>query len=386
MSLSGSHSTYLDCAATTPLEPRVREVLLRHFEETGNAGSRTHGFGKQARRVVEAARQQVAAVAAAARSEVIFTSGATESNNLAILGLAAYGRDRGKRHIVTTAIEHAAVLGPMERMEQLGFAVTRVCPEGTGRVACEAVLAAVRPETMLVSVMHVNNETGVIQPVEEIADGLAGHEAFFHMDAAQGFGKDIARLRHPRIDLISASAHKIHGPQGVGALIARRRKRERIPLSAVMHGGGQEMGLRPGTLPVALIAAFGLAAELAFEEWEQRAEHCRKFRERLLEALAPLKPVLNGDVAQAVPNMINLSFPGRDAEAVMEAWDGIAAVSNGAACSSQSYACSHVLSAMGLEEERKAGALRLSWSHLTPEPDYVRMVEAVRAMEWIPAR
>jgi cysteine desulfurase len=386
MSLSGSHPIYLDCAATTPLEPRVREVMLRHFEETGNAGSRTHGFGKQARRVVEKARQQVAAVVGAARSEVIFTSGATESNNLAILGLEGYGREKGKRHIVTTAIEHAAVLGPMERMEQLGFAVTRVCPEGTGRVACEAVLAAVRPDTLLVSVMHVNNETGVIQPVDEIADGLAGHDAFFHVDGAQGFGKDMARLRHSRIDLISASAHKIHGPQGVGALIARRRGRERVPLSPVMHGGGQEMGLRPGTLPVALIAAFGLAAELALQEWEKRAEQCRGFRERLLEALAPLRPVVNGEVAQSLPSMINLSFPGRDAEAVMEAWEGIVAVSNGAACSSQVYTCSHVLSAMGLEEERKAGALRLSWSHLTPAPDYARMVEAVRAMEWVPAR
>lgn len=386
MSPARSYPTYLDCAATTPLDPRVRDVLMRHFEETGNAGSRTHSFGRRARTAVETARQQVAAVVSASRSEVIFTSGATESNNLAILGLERYGKETGKRHIITTAIEHAAVLGPVAQLEQLGFEVTRIRADASGRIACEAVRDALRPDTLLASVMHVNNETGVIQPVAAIAHALEKHDAFFHVDAAQGFGKDLAPLRHSRIDLISVSAHKIHGPQGIGALIARRRGRERPPLSALLHGGGQEMGLHPGTLPVPLIAAFGFAAELAAAEWHRRNAQCQAFCERLLDALAPLSPVINGDREHSLPSMINFSVPGHDAESVMEAWKDVAAVSNGAACSSQIYTCSHVLSAMGLSEERKAGALRLSWSYLTPEPDYPRMVEAVRAMEGVPAR
>ncbi|HUQ95106.1 MAG TPA: aminotransferase class V-fold PLP-dependent enzyme, partial [Bryobacteraceae bacterium] len=204
---------------------------------------------------------------------------------------------------------------------------------------------------------------------------------YFHVDAAQGFGKEIDALHHPRIDLISASGHKIHAPQGIGALIVRRRGRQRAPLAPLLHGGGQELGLRSGTLPVALIASFGHAAELALEESAGRAAACRAFRRRLAEGLRPLEPVLNGDPALTVPNMVNLSLPGVDAEAVMEAWHGLAAVSNGAACASQSYTCSHVLSAMRLSEERKAGALRLSWCHMTPAPDFPRMVESVRALQ-----
>lgn len=381
MHRSSSESTYLDCAATTPLEPRVRDVLVRAYAETGNAGSRTHEYGRQARSAVEQARQQVAAVVGATRGEVVFTSGATESNNLAILGLEEHGQSTGKLHVVTTAIEHSAVLGPVEQLSRRGFEVTRIRPDGQGRIACEDVRAALRPDTLLVSVMHVNNETGVIQPVDSIADLLRRHEAYLHVDAAQGFGKDIERLRHSRIDLISVSGHKIHGPQGVGALIARRRGRERPPLSAVAHGGGQELGLRPGTLPVALVVAFGYAAELAMQEVSQREEVCRRFRTRLLEALQPLRPVLNGDASRSVPHIVNLSVEGVDAEAAMEAWEGIVAVSNGAACASQIYTCSHVLSAMGLSEDRKAGALRLSWCHLTPEPDYAAMVEAIREIQ-----
>src|SRR5262249_23704771 len=205
--------------------------------------------------------------------------------------------------------------------------------------------------------------------------------AYFHVDAAQGYGGEIDPLGHPRIDLISVSGHKIHAPQGIGALIARRRGRQRPPLAPLFHGGGQEFGFRSGTLPAALIAALGSAAELALCESKEREATCRNFRERLLSSLAPLDPVIHGDPALSAPHIINLSIPGVDAEAAMEAWRDVAAVSNGAACSSQSYTCSHVLSAMGMPEEQKAGALRLSWSYLTPEPNFERMAQSIRRIQ-----
>jgi cysteine desulfurase len=369
---------YLDCAATTPIDPRVREVVLRYLDQDfGNAGSRTHDYGGRARRAVERARDQVAAVVGARRGEVIFTSGATESDNLALLGLAEHGRASGRTHVVSTAIEHHAVLGPLDEMQRRGFRVTRLAPRSDGWIEPEAVRAAVREDTLLVSVMHVNNETGVRQPVAEIAEALAGAPAFFHVDAAQGFGKDLEALRHPRIDLVSVSAHKIHGPKGVGALILRRRGENRPPLAPLLHGGGQELGLRPGTLPVALIAGLGEAAELALAEAAERTKRCHELRRRILEGLAPLRPEINGDPERALPHILNVSFPGWDAQAVIEAWQELAAVSDGAACTTQSRTCSHVLSAMGLSAARRDGAVRLSWCHLTPLPDLEAMVAAL---------
>jgi cysteine desulfurase len=372
-------AVYLDCAATTPLDPRVREeVLLFLDEEFGNAGSRTHDFGRRARTAVEAARDRVAVVAAASRGDVFFTSGATESNNLAIFGLCGYGRQCGRTHIITSRIEHPAVLQPVAEMQRRGFEVTYLDPEPGGWIDPRAVLEALRPGTVLVSIMHANNETGVLQPVAEIAETLQGHAAYFHVDAAQGFGKEIAPLQHPRIDMISVSGHKIHAPKGVGALILRRRDGDRPPLEPLLHGGGQERGLRPGTLPVHLIAGLGKAAELALDEWPRRDRCCRAFRERLLEGFAPLAPVIHGDAERSLPNIVNLSIPGVDAEAAIEAWSEFAAVSDGAACTSASYTCSHVLSAMRLSEERMAGALRFSWCHWSEMPDLAAMVEAIR--------
>ena len=250
-----------------------------------------------------------------------------------------------------------------------------MAPEPGGWVDADRVVAAVRPDTLLVSVMQVNNETGVEQPIPDIADRLTASEAFLHVDAAQGFGKALEGPRHPRVDLVSISAHKICGPKGVGALIARRRDGKRLPLTPLLHGGGQELGLRPGTLPVALIAAFGRAAELALDEYDARRETVTAFQQHLLEGLAPLRPRVHGDPDRRLPYILNLSIPGWDKESLIEAWAGVAAISDGAACTSQSYTCSHVLAAMGLSPEEEAGAVRLSWCHLSAMPD----VEALTA-------
>lgn len=370
---------YLDCAATTPLDPLVRAEMLRYFDEDfGNAGSRTHEFGRRARTAVETARDRVAAVAGASRGDVFFTSGATESNNLAILGLAAFAESAGRRHIVASRIEHHAVLEPLAELERRGFAVTYIDPTPGGWVSADAVAGALRPDTLLVSVMHVNNETGVRQPIGEIADALGTHPAFFHTDAAQSFGKEIAALSHPRIDMISVSGHKLYAPKGVGALILRRRGGTRPPVKPLLYGGGQERGIRPGTLPVPLIAALGKAAELALAEGPAWAGQCREFRDRLLTGLAPLAPQCHGDPSRTVPHILNLSIPGMDAETLMEAWADYAAISDGAACTTQSKQCSHVLGAMSLPKESAAGAVRLSWCHTTPLPDLPAMVEALQ--------
>ena len=372
-------AVYLDCAATTPLDPRVREEMLHWLDdEFGNPGSRTHSYGQSARQAVERARAQVARAAGARRNEVVFTSGATESNNLALLGLEAYGRRQRRMHIVSTRIEHHAVLEPLRVLAGRGFEVSLVDPEPGGWVDAGRIASEVRPDTLLVSVMQVNNETGVLQPIEEIANRLAGSDAFFHVDAAQGFGKELGSLRHERVDLVSLSGHKICGPKGVGALIARRRNGERLPLEPLAYGGGQEIGLRPGTLPAHLIAALGTASELAMNESQERLAAAREMQAALLQGLAPLDPQINGDRDRLLPFVLNLSFPGYDAETVIEAWAGLAAISDGAACTSQSYTCSHVLSAMRLEAERQGGAVRFSWCHLSQLPDTARMVEVLR--------
>lgn len=357
---------YLDANATTPLDPRVAQQMMHSFqEEVGNAGS-PHLFGERAKLRVHHARDQITTCLNARRHELIFTSGATESNNLALLGLAHFGERTGKRHIISTRIEHKSVLEPLQKLAESGFEVTLISPGRSGRVSAEEVLAAVRPETLLISVMHVNNETGVCQPIREIADGLADFAGYFHVDAAQGFGKQNDLLTHSRIDLISLSSHKMHGPMGIGGLIVRRRQGELPPLAPLMLGGGQELGLRPGTLPVPLIVGFGLAAELAQAEQGDRWEQCRQRREVLISGLRPLSPVIHGDLKNALPNALNVSFPGWDADQVIEALHDIAAVSDGAACTTVCATASHVLSAMGLSGEMLDGAVRFSWSHLTP--------------------
>jgi cysteine desulfurase len=374
-------AVYLDCNATAPIEPLVRDEVLRFMtEEFGNAGSRTHEYGARAKQAVQHARQQVADVVKAKRDEVIFTSGATESNNLSILGLAQHGEESGCRHIVSTMIEHKAVLEPLEYLSKRGFEVTLVPPTSSGWVDSVAIQKALRKDTLLVSVMHVNNETGVLQPISEIIQILSDHPAFFHTDAAQGFGKDITTLQHERIDFISISGHKIYAPKGIGALVVRRRGFNRAPLQPLTFGGGQERGLRPGTLPVPLIVGLGLAAELALKNARQNAEICRAFRRRVLDALMPLEPIFNGDPECVMPHTLNISFPGIDSEALMVALKDEIAISNGSACTSHSYQPSHVLKAMYIPETTIKGAVRLSWCHMTSEPDWNRVVSIIKSL------
>jgi cysteine desulfurase len=371
---------YFDCAATAPLAPEARQALLHYTDVAyGNAGSRTHQLGIDAKQAVQAARAAIANVVAAQPDEVIFTSGATEANNIAILGLEEHGRKTNRRHIVTTAIEHKAVLEPVQALIGRGFEATFVGSREDGRVEADELLAAVRPDTLLVSVMHANNETGVIQPLAEIARGLDGLPAFLHVDAAQGFGKELDLLRLDRVQLVSISGHKIYAPKGVGALICRRTP-ERVPLTALHFGGGQERGLRPGTLPVPLIAAFGAAAAAAVADHGQRLQACLAIRERLLRALLPLGAVINGNQKHCLASTISLSFPGLDSEAVMLVLKDLVALSNGSACTSASYERSHVLTAMGLEEDRIDSALRWSWSHMTEEPDWQQVTHTIRRL------
>ena len=350
--------------------------MLRYFtEDFGNEGSRTHEYGARAKQAVQNARDQVAAVVSAKRDEVIFTSGATESNNLAILGLRAAGEEQGKKHVITTTIEHKAVLEPCDALERAGFQVTRVSVGATGAVSPDAIKAALRPDTLLVSVMQVNNETGVRQPLDEIANMLKDHDAYFHTDAAQGFGKDLEPLRNSRIDLISISGHKIYAPKGVGALVMRRRGYERIPLQPLVYGGGQERGLRPGTLPVALIAALGMAAEIAVRDHAKRLDVCRNLRKKALETLLPLNPKLSGDQSLIMDHVLNLAFPSLDSEALIVALKDLIAISNGSACTSNSYTPSHVLLAMGMTDDEANACVRISWCHMTPDVDWEAVAE-----------
>lgn len=372
---------YLDYAATTPVDPRVADEVLTYMSyEFGNAGSRTHTYGQVAKERVKRAREEIASVVGAQPDEVIFTSGATESDNLAILGLAAYGERVGKRHVISTQIEHKAVLEPLESLQARGFEVDLLAPNAGGWVSPEAVKAALRPDTLLVSVMAVNNETGVIQPIQEIASALAQHDAFLHVDAAQAFGKLITLLQNPRIDLLAISGHKIGAPKGVGALVTRRRGYKRPPLEPLMFGGGQERGLRPGTLPVALIAGLGLSAQLSLVEVDQRTAATKTVRDALLAALLPLGAELNGDPERTISSTLNVSIPGVDAEAAIVALKDLVALSNGSACTSQSYEPSHVLVAAGLPQERIDRALRMSWGPATAAIPVDEIVERLNRL------
>lgn len=373
---------YLDTNATAPIEPEVAEIVIHYLtQEFGNAGSRTHEYGSRAKKAVELARSQIAKVIDCDRSEVIFTSGATESNNLVILGLRAFLEESSKRHLITAATEHKAVLEPMQHLEAGGFELTVLPPGPGGYVLPSDLERALRPDTGLVSLMQVNNETGVEQPLSEYAAVLAEHDCYFHTDAAQGFGKSISPLTNSRVDLISVSGHKIYAPKGVGALVARRRRYKMPPLKPLMYGGGQERGLRPGTAPVALIAGLGKASELALEHHARRAQVNLRIRQDALAALSDLGPVMHGDQTRVLSHVLSFSVPGVNSEAALIGLKGIAAVSNGSACTSASYEGSHVLKAMGLTEDEVFGALRVSWSHLGAPPDWSDFAAALATLQ-----
>lgn len=369
-------TTYLDNATTTTLDPRVLEVMLEAFgPDVGDPDSRTHAFGRRARELVDRARRQVAELVSARRSEVIFTSGGTEAANLGVLGLGPRAAQEGRMHVVSALNEHSAVLEPLRVLEEQGFEVTRLSPGRGGWVEPEKLARALRPDTFLVSLMHVNDVTGVINPLVDYAEVLQDHEAWFHTDAAQGFGKDIKALRNPRIDLISVSGHKIHAPAGVGALIARRRDRTPPPLAPLTYGGGQELDIRPGALPVPLIAALGKAAELAGQDADERHERAREFEELLIGALAPLQPVIHGDPERKLPHILCLSVPGLSSSELVTVWEPWIAIA-GSEDPERPWPPAYGLSAMGLTDVETRGAVRLSWSHLTEFPDVQNLVGA----------
>ncbi|TWU45988.1 Cysteine desulfurase [Novipirellula aureliae] len=371
-------ASYLDHCSTTPIDPRVQREVVRCFQELYANASSPHELGRHSKEQVHRSRDVIAAVVSARKHEVIFTSGATESNNLAILGLAPYAQQTNKKHIVTTSIEHKSVLEPLRELARQGFEITRIDAEPSGRIPVQMIVDAVREDTILVSLMHVNNETGVIQPVHSLADALCERKGvFLHVDAAQGFAKEAEQIDHPRIDLLSVSSHKLNGPLGVGALIARKRGSEVIPLSPLMFGGGQELGLRPGTLPVALISGFALAVQLAQEERERRSAHCQKLREIVLEKLAILRPIVHGAPETTLPHVLCASFAGLDAERVIDELSDIAAISTGSACTSICATSSHVLNSMGVPASDSDSAVRISWSHVTDQAELIETLDRI---------
>jgi cysteine desulfurase len=371
---------YLDYNATTPLDPRVFDVMKEwYLGPPANSSSRTHVYGQRANDAVEHARAQVAEVVAGKPEEIIFTSGATESNNLAILGLAAHGEATGKKHIVSTAIEHKAVLEPLQFLSKKGFEIELAPVCKGGFVEPDEVIRRVRDDTLLVSVMHTNNETGIIQPIKEIGESLLNSTAFFHVDAAQTFGKELG-LANIRFDLLSVSSHKIFGPQGIGALIVKRLGNTRIPLASVIHGGGQERGLRPGTIPVALAVGFGKASNLAKSEHSLRSEALGITRIAFLEELMSIDHVINGDISRCQGHIVNVRLPGVDSEALMMRLRDLLAFSNGSACTSDVYAMSHVLLAMGLTDDEANESIRFSWGFDPVKIPLGTICEAVRSL------
>jgi len=375
---------YMDHHATTPVDPRVVQALLPFFtDKFGNAASRNHSFGWEAEKAVEQARQQVADLIAAAPRDIIFTSGATESNNLALKGAAEAQAARGN-HVVTAATEHKAVLDACRRLEKQGFLVTYLPVERDGRINLRRLEQALTGRTILISVMYANNEIGVLQPIDEIGRLARQRGILFHSDAAQAAGKVPIDVEAAAIDLLSLSGHKMYGPKGIGALYVRR-KNPRVQLAAQIDGGGHERGLRSGTLNVPGIVGLGKACQIAAQEMPEESRRLAALRDRLQDGiLAGLDQCLvNGSMEHRLPHNLNMSFARVEGEVLLMGLDDVA-VSSGAACTSAVPEPSHVLRALGLGEDQAHSSIRfgLGRFNTVEEVDYVirRVVELVRRL------
>lgn len=359
---------YLDYSATTPVDPRVAEKMIPYLvEKFGNPASRSHAYGWEADEAVEAARAQVAGLVNADPKEIVWTSGATESNNLAIKGAANFYAGTKGKHIITVKTEHKAVLDTVRELERQGFEATYLDVQENGLVDLEVFKAAIRPDTVLASVMFVNNEVGVIQPIEAMGEICREKGVIFHVDAAQATGKveiDLAKLK---VDLMSFSAHKTYGPKGIGALYVRRKPR--IRLEAQMHGGGHERGFRSGTLATHQIVGMGEAFRLAQEEMQEENKRIKYLRDRLLNALKEIEcTYVNGDLDQRVPHNLNMSFAYIEGESMIMAIKDLA-VSSGSACTSASLEPSYVLRALGRDDELAHSSIRFSIGRFTTEEE-----------------
>jgi cysteine desulfurase len=355
---------YLDYNASAPINPEVLDYMFDVYKNSyGNADSRTHDYGERARKIVEDARSQVANLLGVETDEVFFTSGSTESNNIAIQGLMDYAIANNKKHIITSTIEHKAVLETVKNLEKHGFKIDLVSPDGSGRIDVEKITNLIKDDTLLISIMHANNETGIIQPVKEIGDYLSEKGVLFHIDATQTCGKLINELRELKYDMLSLSAHKLSGPQGIGALILRKKRYKLPPVKAITYGGQQEHGIRPGTIPVALVAGLGKACEIANENYEKNLVAYIERKQRVLSIIADsgMDISINGDQNYCMPNTINISINGVESEALMLSSKQYCGISNGSACTSHDYRPSYVLTAMGLDADRISSAIRISW-------------------------
>ena len=365
-------SIYLDYNASAPIDSRVLDTMVEVYKGSiGNADSRTHNHGEKAREVVEYARSQVADLLGVTSEEVFFTSGSTESNNIAIRGLEEYAEQSGKKHIITSGIEHKAVLETVKAMEKRGFEIDIVNPDLSGMIDSTQILSLVRDDTLLVSLMHVNNETGIIQPVEEIGEELTRRKTFFHVDATQSCGKLVEELKRLKYSMLSFSAHKLQGPQGIGVLVLRKSGYRLPPVKGIMYGGQQEHGIRPGTIPVALVAGCGRACEIAAREYKENQRKTRELKSLVLRLFdeAGLEYHLNGDQNHCISSTVNICIPGVMSEALMISSKQYCSISNGSACTSKNYDPSYVLLAMGVPESEIESSVRISWGPDTSAED-----------------
>lgn len=368
---------YLDYQATTPVDPRVLEIMIPYFTENfGNAASRNHPFGWKAEEAVEKARAQVAALIGASPKEIVWTSGATESDNLAILGVAEMYKEKGN-HIITCTTEHKAVLDPCKHLEERGYDITWLKVDAQGMISLDELRAAITDKTILITIMHGNNEIGTLQPIEKIAEIAREKNVLFHTDAVQSAGRVPIDVEKMKIDLLSLSGHKIYGPKGVGALYVRR-KNPRVRLSPIVFGGGHERGMRSGTLNVPGLAGFGAACELAQKEMATETPRLIALRERLWSGLKKEldELYLNGHPTERLPGNLNVSFAYVEGEALMMGIKDLA-VSSGSACTSASLEPSYVLKAMGVGEELAHTSIRFGIGRFTTEAEIDFAIERV---------